>query len=307
MPLDGLRKLSKNVAYTPGCNDGNKCIKYSTQEVQLAVQGADVVFVCLGTGTDIEAENNDRRNMDLPGKQLTLLQDAVTYGKRVILLIFSAGPVNISWAEFNASVAIIIQCFFPAQATGEALYSVFSDVNTNLAGRLPYTWYRNADQIPSMTNYSMADRTYRYFTGEPLYPFGYGLSFTTFNYSYLQVPSTIKAGDPLQAEVTVTNTGILDGDEVVQVYIAWLTTTEVMPNLQLVAFDRIFVPRSKSVRVTLSISPRDLAVWNDDKGFVIESGSVEMHIGGQQPNQKKKVDSNVLSSVVKIIGSKHIK
>ena len=308
-PLKGLSKLANNVTYTPGCKDGNKCSNYSPDDVQNAVKDVNVVFVCLGTGKDFESEGKDRYNMELPGKQLTLLQDAVKYANNtpVVLILFSGGPLNITWAENSDMVQVIMQCFFPAQATGEALFAIMTSNNVNPAGRLPFTWYMNADQIPSMINYTMKERTYRYFTDEPLYPFGYGLSYTTFQYSNLVLPDAIEAGQPLPVELSVSNTGSLDSDEVVQVYISWLTTKELMPNIQLVAFDRIHVPKGVVVNVNLSIEPRYLAVWTDTKGFVIETGSVKVYAGGQQPNQKKTVPSNVLTSVVKINGSKNIK
>lgn len=310
-PLDGIRKLAGEVTYAPGCNDGNKCSNYSSDDVQKAVKEATVIIVCLGTGTEFEAEGRDRSTMDLPGKQMILLQDAVNFGKSipVVVLLFSAGPVNITWAEDNDMVAAIFQCFFPAQATGEALFQIMTYNSLNPAGRLPYTWYRDVTQIPSMTNYSMTQRTYRYFDGEPLYPFGYGLTYTTFQYSNLLVPSTVKAGDPVPVGVTVTNTGMFDGDEVVQVYISWLTTKEIVPKIQLVAFDRVFIPRNinNSVNVNLTIEANSLAVWTDDKGFVIEPGSIQVYVGGQQPNQTKTVNSNVLTTVFKITGFKFIK
>lgn len=305
--LNGLENLANEVKFTEGCNDGVICKNYSSHQVKHAVQDADIVFVCLGTGKKIESEGNDRSSVELPGNQLKLLQDAVNYSYQVqvVLVLFSAGPVNITWAEDNEMVMAIIQCFLPAQATGEALFNLMVG-NVKPAARLPYTWYRDLDQIPSMIDYSMTERTYRYFTGEPLYPFGYGLSYTTFQYSNLAIPLSVEAGDSIPVEVSVNNIGEVDSDEVVQVYISWLTTTEKMPNLQLVGFDRIFVPKGKTVIVNVTITPNNMAVWTDDKGFVVEPGSIKVYVGGQQPNQKKTVNSNVLSSIVKINGFRHI-
>ncbi|XP_071137812.1 uncharacterized protein [Mytilus edulis] len=306
-PWESLRKVAVDSSYAAGCQDGNKCTKYSSSDIQNAVKDSYIVFVCLGTGTDIESEGTDRRDMELPGKQLQLLQDAVKYGGdvSVVLLLFSAGPVNITWAEENKNVVNIFQCFYPAQATGEALLTLFTTVNNsvNPSGRLPYTWYKYANQIPSMIDYSMKEKTYRYFSGEPLYPFGFGLTYTTYNYSNLVVPATVKVGEPVPVQVTVTNTGLFDGDEVVQVYIHWLTTKEPMPNLQLVAVDRVFIQKHTKVTVKLIIDAQSMAVWTD-KGFVIEPGSIQVYVGGQLPNQKKTVPSNVLSATFKIVEAK---
>ncbi|VDI08470.1 beta-glucosidase [Mytilus galloprovincialis] len=226
-------------------------------------------------------------------------------GGEVVLLLFTAGPVNITWAEEKKNVVNIFQCFYPAQATGEALLNLFTTVNNsvNPSGRLPYTWYKYANQIPSMVDYSMKEKTYRYFSGEPLYPFGFGLTYTTYNYSNLVVPATVKIGEPVPVQVTVTNTGLFDGDEVVQVYIHWLTTKEPMPNLQLVAVDRVFIQKHTNVTVKLTIDAQSMAVWTD-KGFVIEPGSIQVYVGGQLPNQKKTVPSNVLTATFKIVEAK---
>ncbi|KAK3600407.1 hypothetical protein CHS0354_026640 [Potamilus streckersoni] len=216
-PLQGLQKLASQVNYAAGCSD-NRCTNYSTDDIKKAVQGTQLAIVCLGIGLELESEDNDRSSMELPGNQSQLLQDAINFGNGapVILLLFNAGPVNITMFDAEPRIPAILECFYPAQATGEALYNVLtmSVPGSNPAGRLPYTWYRTADQIPSMTSYTMEGRTYRYFQGDALYPFGYGLSYSTFQYLKMTFESVIVAGDPLFLFGQVENMGDVDGEEV---------------------------------------------------------------------------------------------
>ncbi|KAK3097560.1 hypothetical protein FSP39_010802 [Pinctada imbricata] len=272
-PLQGLSKLSKFVNFTSGCQD-NRCTNYSSTKIKEAVEGAEVIFVCLGTGQELESEDNDRSNMELPGQQLQLLQDAVKFAGKspVILLLFNAGPLNISWADRCNQVVAILECFLPAQETGEALWRVLTGNSSvaNPAARLPFTWPLSKDQIPSMTDYSMTGRTYRYFDGDPLYSFGYGLSYTTFHYNNAWLAPTIQAGDDLEVRVEISNTGKRDGDEVIQIYLKWLDTKEKMPNIQLVAFKRVTLKAGAVGNWSITIEPESMKVWSEDSGFIIE-------------------------------------
>lgn len=304
-PLKGLTELNFSMNYAAGCVDGTRCLNYSQDDVKTALVGADLVVVCLGTGKDLESENVDRKDMMLPGKQLQLLQDVVSMtNKAVYLLVFSAGPVNITWAQESERVLIILQCFFPAQSAGDAVTQalIMRDGRFNPAGRLPYTWYRYTEQIPEMTDYSMARKTYRYFTGVPLYPFGYGLSYSTFVFSKLYFLPKINAGDPNVVQVRVFNEGPFDGDEVLQVYIKWMSTKERMPRVQLVAFERVFIKSQQYVDISTAITPQSMAIWKDGIGFVIEPGFIQFYAGGQQPDQKVTVPSNILQGQFEIVG-----
>ncbi|KAL4221807.1 hypothetical protein ACF0H5_020061 [Mactra antiquata] len=308
-PLKGLSRMSDTVNYVSGCLDDNKCQNYSSNDIKKAVTDTQLVIVCVGTGKELEAEGNDRRDMYLAGNQSNLIQDAVNYanGSPVLLLVFSAGPVNISMFDRNPLIEAIIQCFFPAQATGEALYNTITMATKDAspAGRLPYTWYDTADQIPSMTDYSMTGRTYRYFKSSPLYPFGYGLSYTTFQYLTFNLVPTIVAGDDQYIYGQVMNTGSVDSYEVVQVYISWMTTNETMPYLQLVGFQKLFIKSDSSEEFNLVINAEQLAVWTD-KGFVVQPGKIKVYVGGQQANQKRRISSNILEATFNIVGEKYL-
>ncbi|GAB1598992.1 probable beta-D-xylosidase 6 [Argonauta hians] len=306
-PLEGLQSLAETVNYAAGCTD-NKCNSYNAAEVEHAISDSQLVIVCLGTGRELEREGCDRENLDLPGKQLQLLQDSVKAAKGIplVVLLFSAGPLDVSWADKNPHVSAMIQCYFPAQASGQAIYNVLTNngPDSNPAGRLSITWPASMNQVPPMVNYSMEGRTYRYFKGQPLYPFGYGLSYSQFSYSQLDVPENVTAGDPLHLTVTVGNQGPFDGDEVTQIYISWLNSSVPMPKLQLAGFSRTFIKVNKKTNIDFTIEADQMAVWDNKKGFFVEEGQLVIYAGGQQPNTARKISSSILRKTIRII-AKH--
>ena len=158
----------------------------------------------------------DRTNLNLPAAQEQLLEAVTSTGKPVIVVLTSGGALSVNKAQEKA--AAILLAGYGGQQGGNAVADVlFGDFNP--AGRLPVTYYRSIDQIPAFEDYDMAGKTYRFFTKEPLYPFGYGLSYTTFKYSDLSLPEKMVAGDSVKVKVNVTNTGKLTGDEVVELYL----------------------------------------------------------------------------------------
>jgi beta-glucosidase len=298
-PLSSLSVLGTTVTSGNGCND-NYCATYNSTVTTEAVTGADLVFVCLGTGSQVEQEGNDRSVITLPGEQATLLTDAIAAanGAPVVLLIFSASPLSMD-PEVVSQLDAILEVFFPAQSAGEAILQTVQGT-VNPAGRLPFTWELSIDQVPEITNYSMVNRTYRYwYQDAPQFPFGYGLSYTTFNYSDLSVTPT-SGNVSRDVSVTVTNTGDRDGDEVIQVYIRWVAPSETMPILQLVAFDRVTIAAGDSYTYTTTVPLERLAVFHDVGGFYVEAGDIDFFVGGQQPNQEINSGSNVLSTTITI-------
>ncbi|XP_055955005.1 uncharacterized protein LOC130010499 [Patella vulgata] len=300
-PLMNLSRLGNTVQYSNGCNGNTTCIDYDQAGIIKAVQGVDLVIVCLGLGNAVEKEFYDRPNIALPGKQLELLQDSVNNSPAntpVLLIMFNAGPVDITWADSNPRVVAILEAFYPSQATGEALFNVLTmnGPNSAPAGRLPCTWPMNENQIPPMVNYSMEGRTYRYINYDPLYPYGYGLSYTSFTYSNLQFSQSILAGNDVEGSVDVYNNGQISADEVIQVYINWQNSPVPTPKLQLVDFKRQYIIAQNKIRVTFRVKGENMAVWmEDNSGWMVYPGQYGLFVGGQQPNQKKTADSNVLS------------
>ncbi|KAK7483297.1 hypothetical protein BaRGS_00025464 [Batillaria attramentaria] len=278
-PLAALTQLGTNVTYADGCNDTH-CEVYDQGKVKAAVQGAEIIFVCLGT----EAEGRDRPDVELPGKQLQLLKDAVTFSDGsapVVLVLFNAGPLNVTWADQHPGVTAILECFFPAQTTGTALLHVLTNYGgtSSPAGRLPNTWPLLASDIPPMVDYSMTGRTYRYFDGDPLYPFGYGLSYTTFSYSDLKTPHNYP-------DLQVT-----------QVYVSWPSTKFPTPRLQLVAVTRTTLTPGQPETLTFVVPAPHFAVYTY-LGWLFPPGVMRVYAGGQQPNQQRSVGSNVLTNDV---------
>ncbi|KAK7483298.1 hypothetical protein BaRGS_00025465 [Batillaria attramentaria] len=301
-PFAALTELfAPNVSFVQGCPDP-RCETTNGTEVKVAVQAADIIFVCLGTGSKVEAEGRDRPDVELPGKQLQLLKDVLEFklpDAPVVLVLFNAGPLNVTWADQHPGVTAILECFFPAQTTGTALLHVLTNYGgtSSPAGRLPNTWPQFASQIPPMVNYSMTGRTYRYFDGSPLYPFGYGLSYTTFSYSDLKTPHSLSPNHDLTLSVTVTNTGNYTADEVTQVYVSWPNTTFPTPLLQLVAVTRTTLTPGQPETLTFTVPAQYFAVYTY-LGWLFPPGVMRVYAGGQQPNQQRSVGSNVLTTDV---------
>jgi len=180
---------------------------------------------------------------------------------------------------------------------------IFGDYNP--AGKLPVTWYKSVDQLPLFDNYDMKGRTYRYFTGEPLYPFGFGLSYTTFVYSDLKLPKESGNGKPVSVSVKVTNTGKLAGDEVVQLYLTDEKASSACPIRQLIGFERINLLPGESKEVSFTIEPRKLSFVNNKAHRIVEPGYFTVSAGGKQPGFKGSTDAattGVVSGRFKLTG-----
>jgi beta-glucosidase len=223
----------------------------------------------------------DRVNLDLPRPQQEMLSAVAATGKPLIVVLMNGSALAVNWAQAHASA--IVEAWYPGEEGGTAIADVLAG-DYSPAGRLPVTFYRSAEQLPAFDNYSMAGRTYRYFRDSPLYAFGYGLSYSTFAYSHLQSQSAnISAGEPLQVEATVRNTGSNDSDEVVQLYIDRETTSPAMPFRTLQGFHRVHLKAGESEQVSFRLEPRQLAWVDRDGALVIEPGEYTVSVGGGQP------------------------
>jgi beta-glucosidase len=245
----------------------------------------------------------DRLTLDLPKVQENLLRALAETGTPTVLVLLNGSAVASTWADEH--IPAIVEAWYPGQAAGTAIADVlFGDYNP--AGRLPVTFYRSTDQLPPFEDYSMKERTYRYFTGSPLYPFGHGLSFTKFSYADLRVSRSVRAGKPAKASVTVTNTGAREGEEVVQVYITDREASTPVPIRKLVGFRRIKLEAGASKRLSFSIDPRDLSLITEDTRRVIEPGIFGISIGGKQPGFKGSADApttDVLNGQFEVTGN----
>jgi beta-glucosidase len=277
-----------------------------------AAKQADVVVLVLGLSQRLEGEEmpikiegfsgGDRTNLNLPAVQEQLLDAVVATGKPVIVVLTSGGALSVNKAQEKA--AAVLLAGYGGQQGGNAVADVlFGDYNP--AGRLPLTYYKSIDQIPAFENYDMAGKTYRFFTQEPLYPFGYGLSYTSFSYTDLLIPEKVIAGNKLSVKVTVTNTGKIEGDEVVQLYLTDEKASTPRPVRQLEGFSRINLKPGESKVVEFNLEPRQFSIINNKSKRVIEPGYFTVAIGGKQPGFKSYLDpqfTQVLTGRIRLTG-----
>ena len=256
-----------------------------------AARNADVVVAVVGITSELEGEEmqvheegfkgGDRTSLDLPQPEEELIEALQATGKPLVVVLANGSALSVNWARDHANA--ILDAFYPGEEGGAAVAETLSGRN-NPAGRLPVTFYTGVDQLPPFEDYSMKGRTYRYFEGKPLYPFGYGLSYTTFSYSGLKVPpKPTKAGDPVTAEVTVTNTGKLAGDEVAELYLSF-PDVKGAPLRALRGFKRIHLDPGASQKVEFDLKPRDLGMVTDAGEPIIAEGQYKISIGGGQPD-----------------------
>jgi beta-glucosidase len=230
-------------------------------------------------GLDLEGfQAGDRTTLNLPGVQQALIRSVVATGKPVTLVLMTGSAVSIEREQ--QIVPSILQAWYGGEAAGKAVADVlFGDYNP--AGRLPVTFYRSVEDLPPFEEYRMEGRTYRYYTGEVLYPFGYGLSYTDFSYDNLILDrDEIAAGESAMVSVDVTNTGDRDGEEVVQLFVRDPESTVTRPIRELKGFVRVPVKAGQTVAVTMVLEAEELAAYNEaTSSYVIEPGRVELLVG----------------------------
>ena len=217
-------------------------------------------------------------------------------GKPVIVVSLSGSALALTWAKEHA--AAIIQAWYPGVDGGTAIAHTLAGVN-NPAGRLPVTFYAGTSELPAFTDYSFKNRTYRYYSGKPLWGFGYGLSYSTFQYGPVKLSSaTVAAGKPLTATVTVTNTSKVAGDEVVEAYLK--TPQSDGPIYSLVGFQRVHLNPGQSRDVSLELSPRSLSAVDGKGQRSILPGAYHLSVGSTQPGEtasKSEADFTVSGTV----------
>jgi beta-glucosidase len=263
------------------------------RETVAKLAAADVVVFAGGISPFLEGEEmgvdlpgfkgGDRTDIELPAVQRELIKALSDAGKKIILVNCSGSPIG--FVPETKTCKAILQAWYPGQAGGKAVAEVlFGDYNP--AGRLPVTFYRDATQLPDFEDYNMAGRTYRYMTADPLFPFGYGLSYTTFQYGKPQLSATeIPAGGSLSLTVPVKNTGKYDGDEVVQVYLRKRGDTD-GPVKALRAFSRVHIPAGQQVDVKLELAGKQLEWWDEASNTMrVHPGSFEVMIGSSSRTQ----------------------
>ena len=261
------------------------------EALRAAAAGADVLVAVVGLTSDLEGEEapvdlpgfrgGDKTNLDLPADQQRLLEQAKATGKPLVVVLMNGSPINLGWAKENA--AAILEAWYPGQSGGLAVANVLTG-RSDPGGRLPLTFYRSVADLPPFDDYAMAGRTYRYFAGTPVYPFGYGLSFTTFAYGPLRVVPAGSGGTGagIRVSAEVRNTGSRAGSEVAQLYLAFPPAPGA-PRIALRGFRRLSLRPGEARTVTFDLSPRDLSSVTPEGTRVLLPGSYRVSVGSGQP------------------------
>ena len=250
-----------------------------------AAQNADVVIMCMGLSPRLEGEEmkvavkgfagGDRLTLELPETQSNFIKKIQSIGKPIVLVLLNGSAVAVNWE--NENIHAIIEAWYPGQSAGAAIADVILG-DYNPAGRLPVTFYKSVDQLPDFSNYDMTGRTYRYFKGEPLYPFGYGLSYTTFDYRNLLLEKNeIGTCDSTVLSVEVSNSGKVTGEEVVQLYIKAGKDNKAIKTLK--GFKRITLAPGETKKVEFLITQEKLSRWINGKGFSVEEDNYTLMLG----------------------------
>jgi beta-glucosidase len=302
--LEGIREAvneDTRIYYAEGCpiyNEkasvlGEKYDRFA--EAISAAERSDLVVMCLGLDADLEGEegdtgnefaSGDKPNLDLPGLQQELLERIHKTGKPIILVLLSGSALAVNWADEN--IPAIIQGWYPGSQGGRAIASlIFGDYSPS--GRLPVTFYRSTEELPDFRDYSMENRTYRYMKQEALYPFGYGLSYSKFEYSNLSLDQTnIDLGQDVNVSVVVKNVGNYEADEVVQLYLKDVEASVRVPNWELKGVKRISLKPGEEVKLDFTVTARQMALIDNDGRCVLEPGLFELFVGGSQPDSRSE-------------------
>ena len=290
--LQGIKqKVSSEtqILYVKGC--GLK--EESKEEFNKAIEAAnnsELVIMALGISPLFEGEegsaseseaNGDRISLDLPGIQEDLLKAINETGKSIVLVLTSGSALSVNYAQEN--VPAIIQAWYPGEEGGAATADIiFGDYNPS--GKLPITFYKSIEQLPPFDDYSMEGRTYRYFKGEPLFPFGHGLSYTKFKYSSLKItPQKANVGDDVEISIDIENIGDTPGEEITQLYVSNTSSNSNLPFRELQGFKKNKLQTNEKTRVSFILTSKNFSYINDEGMRIVDSGSFLISVGGCQP------------------------
>lgn len=297
--LEGIQDYVKDevrVFYSEGCHlykdriSGLGSTNDRLSEVKGVCKESDVVVVCLGLDADLEGEegdtgnefaSGDKPNLNLPGLQQNILEVAYASGKPVILVLLSGSALAVNWADEH--VAAIIQAWYPGARGGKAVAeAIFGEYSPE--GKLPITFYRTTEELPSFMDYSMENRTYRYMKQDALYPFGYGLSYTNFELSDITFNTLTITESGVQISLSVSNVGEMEGAEVVQIYVKY--EKENTPNPQLKAFKKVHLKKGETKEVHLELSYEAFGLYDEEGILRISEGDYTVFVGTCQPDSR---------------------
>jgi len=267
----------------------NKVIDHPLNRAVAAARKADLVIAVTGITSALEGEEmkvdvtgfsgGDRTSLDMPADEEALLKAVKATGKKLVVVLMNGSALSVNWAAAHADA--ILEAWYPGEEGGTAIAQTLAGDN-NPSGHLPVTFYKGVDQLPPFEDYAMTGRTYRYFTGKPLYPFGHGLSYTRFRYSGLKMPASVKAGDTLGVDVTVRNSGARYGNAVAQLYLTFPQAPG-MPVRALRGFTRVTLQAGESRVVHFDLAPRDLSSVTAAGDRVVAAGGYRITVGDGQP------------------------
>ena len=318
--LEGIQDMvgeDVRVFYSEGCHLYKDKVEDLAEpkdrfaEAISAAEMADAVVMCLGLDETIEGEegvaaqdfsSGDKHNLDLPGLQQELLETVYRTGKPVILVVLAGSALALTWADEN--IPAIIAAWYPGAEGGKAIASlIFGEYSPS--GKLPVTFYRTVEELPDFKDYSMKNRTYRYMENEALYPFGYGLSYTRFEYGCIKVKKdTIQTGENFNCLVKVKNAGNIESIETVQLYLKDVEASVTLPRWQLAGIKRVNLAPGEEKEVSFTVTPRQMALINNEGRCILEPGVFEVYIGGSQPDSRSEAltGMKVQKAAFKVIG-----
>ncbi|MEI7541688.1 MAG: glycoside hydrolase family 3 C-terminal domain-containing protein [bacterium] len=310
-PLAGIKKIvgSKvKVTYIKGCNIKDVYSDHLTA-LKETFKNVDVITAFLGLNAMVEGEegagDGDRQEISLMPAQTKMLEVLCSLGKPVIVILLNGSAIAFDINQNN--IKAVIEAWYPGEEGGTAIAEVLFG-KYNPAGRLPITFYKSVQDLPDFRDYRMDNRTYRYYKGEPLFPFGFGLSYTKFEYTKLKVQKNISPDKTLKVSVEVKNVGTMDGDEVVQIYIKTPLNTEATPLLSLCAMKRLSLKKKTKKNIEFIIEPEQIGVYMRDGSFNQISGTYTLCVGGVQPGYEKTAYSTeVLSKRFNLSNNKKLK
>ncbi len=300
-PLEGVRRMvsfETEVLFTAGCGLADVSEDGFAEALRLAVN-ADVIVFVGGISPALEGEESivaeiqgggDRTSIELPEIRNDSSEGLHATGKPVVLVLLSGSCLSVNWAREH--LPAILQAWYPGQEGGTAVAeALFGDYNPG--GRLPITFYRSLEALPSFTDYRMEGRTYRFMRHEPLYPFGFGLSYTKFLYENLILSKGPSRTMHVSAEVT--NIGTVAGDEVAQLYVTDVEASVRVPKIELKGFRRVHLLPGEKKRISFTLKPCQFSLVNAEYRRVVEPGLFQVFVGGAQPGCETSASSNILS------------
>lgn len=285
-----------------------KFVKNDFKAMAKRLRTVDAIIYVGGISPQLEGEEmrvnepgfdgGDRTSILLPAVQTETMKALKSTGKPVIFVMMTGSAIATPWEAAN--IPAILNAWYGGQSAGAAIADViFGDYNPG--GRLPVTFYRSDSDLPDFNDYSMANRTYRYFTtGKPLWPFGFGLSYTTFRYDQVEIPATWKVNKSMTVKVRLTNTGNRDGEEVAQLYVRHLNSKHKTPVQALKGFRRVALKAGESKTLTFVLQPRDLAVLNSEGNVEFEAGKLMISVGGGQPATGTDLNKNTVETTIEL-------